>query len=284
MVLHFCSKGLYYQVAAATSGNSHGVCHFSNSVCRSLCDNPHWSKTDGWGVKLPSGQKTWCYQFTLYRRLSKVPSFTVRKMDGKVNSFIRKQLGLPRCLSESGLFGKNALQLPLQPLSLGYMQEKTRLVLELSESIDQSVRNANAKVSTGQKWNVETEVNQAVCILQQQEIICRVQAGRARLSWGEAPQFWSRATCKERKEMVVAEVTRMEEELCKIPQARLSFLIYSTYDTFPCPRSGLEMRNTAHSEMLPTQASYTFLLAAKLYSCYRRCHDQVLRKMVRVRF
>ncbi|KAL7405964.1 hypothetical protein ABVT39_010967 [Epinephelus coioides] len=37
-----------------------------------------------------------------------------------------------------GLFGKNTLQLPLQSIRLGYMQEKTRLVLELRESSDQS--------------------------------------------------------------------------------------------------------------------------------------------------
>ena len=79
-------------------------------------------------------------------------------MDGKANSFIRKCLGLPRCLSETGLFGKNTLQLPLQSISLGYMQEKTRLLLELRESTDQSVRNANAKVPTGRKWNAQSEV------------------------------------------------------------------------------------------------------------------------------
>ncbi|KAJ8364766.1 hypothetical protein SKAU_G00135970 [Synaphobranchus kaupii] len=103
--------------------------------------------------------------------------------------------------------------------------------------------------------------------LQHQELVGRVQAGRAGLGWGEAPRFWSKGNQKERKEMVVSEVTRMEEErykikavsqgrqgswttwdevvdrkiswsdLGKIPQARLSFLIRSTYDTLPCPRN-----------------------------------------------
>ena len=76
-------------------------------------------------------------------------------MDEKAKSFIRKWLGLPRCLSETGLFGR---KLPLQSISLGYMQEKTRLVLELRESTDQLVRNANAKVPTGRKWNAQSEV------------------------------------------------------------------------------------------------------------------------------
>lgn len=52
-----------------------------------------------------------------------------RKMDGIANSFIRKWLGLPQGLSETGLFRKNILQLPLQSIRLGYKQEKTRLIL-----------------------------------------------------------------------------------------------------------------------------------------------------------
>lgn len=103
-------------------------------------------------------------------------------------------------------------QLPLQSMQLGYMQEKTRLVLELRESTDESVRNANVKVPTGCKWNAQTEVDQAVGRLQHREIMGRVQAGRAGLGWGEMPCFWSKANRKQRKEMVVAEVKRMEED------------------------------------------------------------------------
>ena len=92
--------------------------------------------------QLPGKYKVWCYQFTLYRRvmwplkMSEIPSSTMSKMDRKANSFIRKWLGLPRCLSEMGIFVKNALQLPLQSISLGYMQERTRLVLELRGPTD----------------------------------------------------------------------------------------------------------------------------------------------------
>ncbi|KAK0150712.1 hypothetical protein N1851_004673 [Merluccius polli] len=65
--------------------------------------------------QLPGKYKVWCYQFTLYRRVmwplkvSDIPSSTASKMDGKANSFIRKWLGLPRCLSETGLFGRDTL-------------------------------------------------------------------------------------------------------------------------------------------------------------------------------
>ena len=99
---------------------------------------------------------------------------------------------------------------------MGYKQEKTRLLLELRESTDQSVRNAGVKVRTGRKWDAQTEVDRAVGRLQHQEIVGRVQAGRAGLGWGEAPRFWSKANRKERKEMVVSEVIRTEEERYKI--------------------------------------------------------------------
>lgn len=53
---------------------------------------------------------------------------------------------------------------------------------------DRSLRNANAKVPTGRKWNAQTEVDQAVGRLQHREIRGRVRAGRAGLGWGEAPR------------------------------------------------------------------------------------------------
>ncbi|KAL6489820.1 hypothetical protein MHYP_G00001650 [Metynnis hypsauchen] len=182
--------------------------HMGKTVMKQLCDG--LARIDQ--SQLPGKYKVWCYQFTLYRRvmwplkMSEIPSSTVSKMDGKANSFIRKWLGLPRCLSEAGLFGRNMLQLPLKSLQLGYMQEKARLVLELRESTDRSVRNANIGVLTGRKWNAQTKVDQAISRLQHQEIVGRVQVGRAGLGWGDVPHFWSKANRKERKEMVVAEV------------------------------------------------------------------------------
>ena len=274
--------------------------------------------------QLPGKYKVWIYQFTLYRRImwplkmSEIPSSTTTKMDGKANSFIRKWLGLPRCFSDTGLFGKNTLQLPLQSISLGYKQEKTRLLLELRESTDQSVRNAGVKVRTGRKWDAQTEVDRAVGRLQHQEIVGRVQAGRAGLGWGEAPRFWSKANRKERKEMVVSEVIRTEEErykikavsqsrqgswttwegvvdrkiswsdLWKIPQARLGFLIRSTYDTLPCPRNLHQW--FGNEEVCPLCNTPNASLRHILSGCkialsqgrYRWRHDQVLTKLAEV--
>lgn len=239
-------------------------------------------------------------------------------MDRKANTFLRKWLGLLRCFSETGLFGRNILQLPFHSISLGYKQEKTRLVLEFRESADQAVRNANTKVKTGRKWNAQTEVDQAVSRLQHQEIVGRVQAGRSGLGWGEVPRLWSKANNKERKGMVVSEVTRMEEErykikavslgqqgswttwegvvsrnitwaeLWKIPQARLSFLIRSTYNTLSCPcnlhqwfgsEEGCTLCNTPNANL---QHILSGCKTALSQGRYRWRHDQVLRKLAEV--
>lgn len=76
--------------------------------------------------QLPGKYKVWRYQFRVYRRVMwplkmyEISSSTTSKMDGKANSFIWNWLGLLQFLSETGLFGKNTLQL-----------EKTRLALKL---------------------------------------------------------------------------------------------------------------------------------------------------------
>ncbi|CAJ1071391.1 PREDICTED: uncharacterized protein LOC107738138 [Xyrichtys novacula] len=200
--------------------------------------------------------KVWCYHFTLYPRvmwplkLCEVTSSAVSRMEAKANSFIRKWLGLPRCFSAAGLYGRNSLQLPL-----GYRQEKARLVMELRDSSDRTVAEANARVATGRKWKAVDEVQKVMGRLQHQEVVGRVQTGRAGLEWTDPPILWSKANRKERKDLVVAEVTRVEQEelrvksvaqgqqgrwtnwegvtnramnwadFWKVPQARLSFLI-----------------------------------------------------------
>ena len=137
--------------------------------------------------QLPGKYKVWCFNFTLYPRvmwplkLCEVTSSAVSKMDAKTSSFIRKWLGLPRGHSSASLYGKNTLQLPLKSITIGYRQEKARLVMELRESTDETVRDMEARVLTGRKWRAEEEVQKAVGRLQHQEMVGRVQTGRAGL-------------------------------------------------------------------------------------------------------
>lgn len=93
-----------------------------------------------------------------------------------------------------------------------------------------------------------------------------MQEGRAGFSWGEPVKFWSKASGKERKTMIMEEVSLVELEcylikamsqgkqgawarwddtihraitwrdIWKTPQAWLSFLVRAAYDTLPCPQ------------------------------------------------
>ncbi|KAJ8332759.1 hypothetical protein SKAU_G00416550 [Synaphobranchus kaupii] len=274
--------------------------------------------------QLPGKYKVWCYQHVLYHRvmwplkMSEVPSSTASKLDGLANSFIRKWLGLPRCLSDVGLFGRNTLQLPLHSISLGYKQEKARMVLELRESSDHLVRAAGTQVRTGRRWKAEEEVDQAIGRLKHREVVGRVQVGRAGLGRSETPLFWSKASKRERKAMVVTEVARSEQErytikavrqsrqggwsswegimdrpmtwpdLWKIPQARISFLIRATYNTLPCPQNLHLWFGT--EEICPLCNTINASLQHILSGCktalsqgrYRWRHDAVLKKLAEV--
>ncbi|KAJ8394722.1 hypothetical protein AAFF_G00043220 [Aldrovandia affinis] len=185
-------------------------------------------------IKLQSGQRlpplksymdditnilqTAACRMRLLKRLDELVSWARMKIKpSKSRSLsLRKGVKNDNTIFVAGLFGRNILQLPLQSISLGSKQGKTRLVQELRESTDQLVRCADAQVRTGRKWKAQVEVDQAISRLQHLEVVGRVQAGRTGLGWGEALRFWSKANRKERKEMVVSEVTKIEEERYKI--------------------------------------------------------------------
>ncbi|KAJ8333569.1 hypothetical protein SKAU_G00415770 [Synaphobranchus kaupii] len=224
-------------------------------------------------------------------KMSEVPSSTASKLDGLANPFIRKWLGLPRCLSDVGLFGRNTLQLPLHSISLGYKQEKARMVLELRESSDHLVRATGTQVRTGRRWKAEEEVDQAIARLKHREVVGRVQVGRAGLGRSETPLFWSKASKRERKAMVVTEVARSEQErytIKAIPQARISFLIRATYNTLPCPQNLHLWFGT--EEICPLCNTINASLQHILSGCktalsqgrYRWRHDAVLKKLAEV--
>ncbi|CAJ1079913.1 uncharacterized protein LOC122133219 [Xyrichtys novacula] len=173
--------------------------------------------------QLPGKFKVWCYNFTLYQRIMwppkmcEIPSSKVNGLDRLTNSYIRKWLGLLHCFSDIGLFGAKSLQLPVQSITLGYKQEKARLVLKLKESSDPTVRKALVPTQTGRKWQAGQEVAKAISRLQHQEIVGRVQVGGVGFGWGESPRLWSKATKRERKFLllrgtVVEEVSRADKE------------------------------------------------------------------------
>ncbi len=170
-------------------------------------------------------------------------------------------------------------------------------MMELRDSSDRAVADVNARVETVRKWRAKEEV-QKMERLQHKQIVGMVQTRRAGLGWSEPPILWSKASKKERKDLVVAEVTRIEQEelrvrsvaqgqqgqrttwenvanraiswaeFWKLPQARLSFLIRATYDTLPTRAlktsiNGLVQSNPAISVGPSMPHSSMFCRAAK---------------------
>lgn len=103
-------------------------------------------------------------------------------MDYKANIYIHKWLGLPQCLSNKALFGRNTLQLPLKFISLGNKQE-THLTPTFK------VQKFKVQVRSGQKWNIAKLVDQAINQLKHQEIVGWLQTGRDGLGWGMATKM-----------------------------------------------------------------------------------------------
>lgn len=66
--------------------------------------------------------------------MCEIPSIWASRLDGIVNIYI------------TGLFGRNALQLPLKSISIRCKLEKACLVVELKESRDKTVRSAAVDV------------------------------------------------------------------------------------------------------------------------------------------
>ncbi|KAI8500672.1 hypothetical protein Bbelb_214900 [Branchiostoma belcheri] len=134
--------------------------------------------------ELPGRLKIWCVQFMLFPRLKwplktyNISISTVDVIDRKANSYFRRWLGVPRCLSTVALFGRNKLNLPLTSIAEEFKLDKVRLSLELEGSQDASVRAANRGVDTGRKWSAKDTIEKAVSRLKHKDLVGAVQVGR----------------------------------------------------------------------------------------------------------
>ncbi|KAL7372628.1 hypothetical protein ABVT39_019614 [Epinephelus coioides] len=223
--------------------------------------------------------KVWCYQFTLYQRL---------------------MWPLKLCA-----IWEHHTEAPLEVHQFGLQTGK-------------AVQNAKAHVRTGRNWDAAKAVNQAITHLKHLEVVGFQQQGRAGFSWGPTPKMWSKASRKERKDLVISEVVKIEEESYKIkavsqqqqgrwttwegvvnrtiswadmwrmPQARLSFMIRATYDTLPRPQNLLLWYGTEETCHLCSSSnpSLQHILsgckAALTQGRFRWRHDRVLRKLAEI--
>ncbi len=81
--------------------------------------------------------------------------------------------------------------------------------MELRDPFNRAVADANARVET---WRAKEEMQKVMGRLQHQQIVGVVQTAWAGLGWSKPPILWSKASRKERKDLVVVEVTRKSSE------------------------------------------------------------------------
>jgi hypothetical protein len=171
--------------------------------------------------------KCWGFQHILLPKIMwplmvyDIPLSKVEAIEKQVNGFIRKWLGVPRCLSSVALYGKTSmLQLPFASLVEEFKVGKVRLQLMLRDSPDSFIRNLEPELEAGRKWRVLEALNEAESRVRFENIRGNVQVGRRGLGWSK----WSFAGSdfKERRDSVCNEIRKKEEEARVVKGVQLS--------------------------------------------------------------
>ncbi len=269
---------------------------------------------------IPGKLKLWCLQFGLLPRLMwpltvyEVPITKIEKLERTVSSYIKKWLGLPRCLSNIGLYGRSALELPFSSLTEEYKCTKVRLDITLTESQDAVIQAAAPRLATGNKWTPTEAIQQAKSALRHGDIVGQVQQGRGGFGLGTSRPIWKKATSTQRRTLIVAEVRQQEEavrctkavsqskqgqwtnwenleqrkltwkDLWEMEGSRLSFIIRATYDVLPTPKNLNQWIGEDPScPLCQTPATLRHILVGCKISLsqgrYTWRHNQVLRQL-----
>ena len=137
---------------------------------------------------------------------------TVESLERRVSSYLRKWLGLPKCLSSAALYGKtNTLQLPFKGLKEEFMVTRTREALQYRDSKDPKVATAGIEIRTGRKWDAKRELQIAEERLRHKAIVGTVAKGRSGLGYHPSIKI-PNAGCKEYHQLLQGEVRAGMEE------------------------------------------------------------------------
>ncbi len=148
---------------------------------------------------LPGKLKLWCLHFGLLPRVMwpltiyELPITTVEKMEQTMTSYVKKWLGVPRCLTNISLYGKGVLELPITSLTEEYKCSKVRLQMILKDSRDHTISNAVPLLLTGRKWTPSDSVQQATSALRHSDIVGHVQLGRGGFGLTASKPTWRKA-------------------------------------------------------------------------------------------
>ena len=275
-------------------------------------------------TKLQGKFKLWILQFMLIPKLLwplqiyEIGLSTVEAMERMIRGYTRKWLGLPPGLTSLALYSRSTkLRLPLKSIAEEYKAAKVRLQMTLQNSTDPAVSNIMAKVKTGRKWQAAAVTAEAVEASKFKEILGATQTGRHGIGYNtEKRVWWSKATPKEKIDLVVQNVRQQEEaaryqkavqqsqqgqwtaweealqrslsweEIWQMAPLRLSFLVRAMYDQLPS-RENLVRWNKADDSQCPlcgeAQSMQHVLTACKVSLAsgrYTWRHNQVLAKLV----
>ncbi|KAL1282810.1 hypothetical protein QQF64_001613 [Cirrhinus molitorella] len=149
---------------------------------------------------LPGKLKLWCYQFGLLPRLLwpltmyEVSLSHANLMERLVNTYVRKWLGLPKCVSSVSLYSKGALLLPISSLVEEFKCAKVRLDMSLTESRDPTKASA-----TERRTLVVEEVRRQEEAVRCSKAVAQAKQGR-----------WMRWEGVKRKKLTWSELCDME--------------------------------------------------------------------------
>ena len=267
---------------------------------------------------LPGSYKAWCYQHGILPRLIwpisiyDVPLTTIEKLEGKVSTFLRKWLSLPKSLSSIALYNKGGvLQLPMTSIVEEYKVAKVRHTMILRDNKDDKVQGAQLDHRTRLKWKAQDALEEAESRLRHKDLVGTVTQGRLGLGCITRAQ-WRGASSRQRREMVQQEVRQHEEEtrqtkavslkaqgkwmrwenirsrkltwneLWKTEANKLKFAIASVYDVLPSPSNLAiwKLIDDPACENCGRRATLEHILSSCPKSLsggkYRWRHDQVL--------
>ena len=249
--------------------------------------------------------------------LYEVAITTVKGMERKISSYLRRWLGLPKSLSSTALYGTtNVIQLPFRGLKEEFVVTHTREVILYRDSRDLKVSGAGIEIRTGRKSNPNParELTVAEERLQQKAIVGTVASETRGLGYYLSPRI-DNARGKERRAVLQKEVREGIEEtrlakmvglsqlgawirwenyvrrqitwsdLWKADLSQLRFQIQAIYDLLPSP-SNFHKNDTPACQLCGSKGTLQHLLSGcpRSLSEGRYCcrHDQVLKVIAEV--
>ena len=271
---------------------------------------------------LPGKFKVWCMQNVMMPRIMWPLSIydytvtTVEKIQKMITAKIKKWLGFPRSLSEAVLYSSSSkLQLPCSSLVEEVKVTKARNKVTLEQSQDANIRGAGVQYRTGRKWKVAEDVEKAKSQLRLQEIAGIANIGREGVGLSKRV-YYSKASKWERRKLITQKVRENEEEqrrvrvvgmwkqgrwmkwpvevrkitsqeLWKMSEASIKFLVKSTYDLLPTPANKNTWFKTEEKCVLcGGNATLNHILSsckqALAQGRYTWRHNNVLRELAKV--